>query len=200
MVSYKNFQSFFLVLCQNMFFKAKKRKLSPGLKRVSGKGERLILIGVGGKDGWLKWDVIMRSVRKGWAIIKIFLYKLWNFSRVCKYIKWLFFYRNSMIYKDDMDSAKFEKFLHETCQLLREKYGDKVAIVMDNASYHSTLVRYSFHQFYFSLIFCYNIIIVFKAWWCAKIRLEIVSVKRFLWGKENHSITWKLKTTWSSCL
>ena len=47
------------------FFKAKKRKLSPGLKRVSGKGERLILIGVGGKDGWLKWDVIMRSVRKG---------------------------------------------------------------------------------------------------------------------------------------
>ena len=48
-----------------------------------------------------------------------------------------------MIYKDDMNSAKFEKFLHETCQLLIEKYGDKVAIVMDNASYHSTLVRYS---------------------------------------------------------
>ena len=46
-----------------------------------------------------------------------------------------------MNYKENMDAAKFEAFLHETCQLLREKYGDKVALVMDNASYHTVMVR-----------------------------------------------------------
>ena len=50
--------------------------------------------------------------------------------------------RNSLDYKDDMDGAKFEEFLHELCQKLKEKYGDKVAIIMDNASYHSVLVRF----------------------------------------------------------
>ena len=50
--------------------------------------------------------------------------------------------RNSLDYKDDMDAAKFEEFLHELCQKLKEKYGDKVAIIMDNASYHSVLVRF----------------------------------------------------------
>ena len=48
-----------------ILFQAKDKGLTPGLRRVSGKGERLILIGVGGKDGWLKYDVIMRSVIKG---------------------------------------------------------------------------------------------------------------------------------------
>ena len=46
-----------------------------------------------------------------------------------------------MNYKENMDAAKFEAFLHETCRLLREKYGDKVALVMDNASYHTVMVR-----------------------------------------------------------
>ena len=41
-----------------------------------------------------------------------------------------------MDYKDDMDGAKFEQFLDETCAILVQKY-DKVAIVMDNASYHN---------------------------------------------------------------
>ena len=50
-------------------------------------------------------------------------------------------FRNSLNYKDDMDARKFEEFLHEICKLLEEKYGKKVAVVMDNASYHSVLVR-----------------------------------------------------------
>ena len=49
-----------------------------------------------------------------------------------------------MNYKQDMDAKLFEKFLHETCRLLREKYGDKVALVMDNASYHTVMVRYTY--------------------------------------------------------
>ena len=55
--------------------------------------------------------------------------------------KYIFHCRNSMNYKQDMDAKLFEKFLHETCRLLREKYGDKVALVMDNASYHTVMVR-----------------------------------------------------------
>ena len=46
-----------------------------------------------------------------------------------------------MNYKENMNAEKFEAFLHETCKLLREKYGDKVALVMDNASYHTVMVR-----------------------------------------------------------
>ena len=49
-------------------------------------------------------------------------------------------FSNSLDYKDDMDSEKFEEFLHELCQELCEKY-DKIAIVMDNASYHTVMVR-----------------------------------------------------------
>ena len=40
-----------------------------------------------------------------------------------------------------MGSKKFEEFLHKVAQKLKEKYGDKVAIVMDNASYHTVMVR-----------------------------------------------------------
>ena len=43
-----------------------------------------------------------------------------------------------MDYHQDMDSEKFELFLHETCKRLVEKY-DKIALVMDNASYHTTM-------------------------------------------------------------
>ena len=45
-----------------------------------------------------------------------------------------------MIYKDDMDFKKFEQFLHELCQKLVALY-DKIAIIMDNASYHTKYVR-----------------------------------------------------------
>ena len=47
-----------------------------------------------------------------------------------------------MEYKDDMDGPKFEEFLNETCSILKEKY-EKIALVMDNASYHTKLVRIS---------------------------------------------------------
>ena len=40
-----------------------------------------------------------------------------------------------------MDSAKFEEFLHEVCVLLDERY-EKSVIVMDNASYHTVMVRF----------------------------------------------------------
>ena len=39
-----------------------------------------------------------------------------------------------------MDSHKFEAFLHDVCKQLKEKYGEKVAVVMDNASYHTVMV------------------------------------------------------------
>ena len=50
------------------------------------------------------------------------------------------FCSNSMIYKDDMNAEKFEAFLKEVCEELEKKYGKKVAIVMDNASYHTVMV------------------------------------------------------------
>ena len=37
-----------------------------------------------------------------------------------------------------MDAQHFEIFLHETCSKLTQKY-DKVALVMDNASYHTVM-------------------------------------------------------------
>ena len=40
---------------------AKDQGYTPGFKRTPGKGERLILIGVGGMDGWLKKDIIKRK-------------------------------------------------------------------------------------------------------------------------------------------
>ena len=52
----------------------------------------------------------------------------------------ILFCSNSMIYKDDMNAEKFEAFLKEVCKELEEKYGKKVAIVMDNASYHTVMV------------------------------------------------------------
>ena len=67
-----------------------------------------MLIGCGGVDGWVNYDIIQRKKKN------------------C-----------SMSYKDDMDSAKFEKFLRETCSKVKEQY-DKIALVMDNASYHKT--------------------------------------------------------------
>ena len=45
-----------------------------------------------------------------------------------------------MNYKDDMDGPKFEAFLREVCRRAIARYGTKVALVMDNASYHTILV------------------------------------------------------------
>ena len=45
-----------------------------------------------------------------------------------------------MNYKDDMDGPKFEAFLREVCRRAIARYGTKVALVMDNASYHTVLV------------------------------------------------------------
>ena len=69
-----------------------------------------MLIGCGGVDGWVNYDIIQRKKKN------------------C-----------SMSYKDDMDGAKFETFLRETCSKLKQKY-DKVALVMDKASYHTILL------------------------------------------------------------
>ena len=64
-----------------------------------------------------------------------------------------------MNYKQDMDAKLFEKFLHETCRLLREKYGDKVALVMDNASYHTVMVRYTYIFYDFTILVLTHIIL-----------------------------------------
>ena len=61
-------------LCMIKFLQAQERDLSLGVKRKSGKGERCIVIGIGGPEGWIDWDVLMRSRKTG----------------------------NSMEYKDDM--------------------------------------------------------------------------------------------------
>ena len=46
-----------------------------------------------------------------------------------------------MNYKDDMNAEKFEAFLHELFQELIEQGYEKIAVVMDNASYHTVMVR-----------------------------------------------------------
>ena len=46
-----------------------------------------------------------------------------------------------MNYKDDMNAEKFEEFLHELFQELIEQGYEKIAVVMDNASYHTVMVR-----------------------------------------------------------
>ena len=37
------------------------RNLTTGLTHVSGKGDRIMLIGAGGKDGWVNYDIIERT-------------------------------------------------------------------------------------------------------------------------------------------
>ena len=95
---------------------AKARGLSTGNIKPPGRGERLILIGAGGIDGWEQKDVIDRSEGAG----------------------------NDMEYKNDlkkaekinMDSSRFEHFVHKTALTVTARH-EKVAWVMDNASYHN---------------------------------------------------------------
>ena len=44
-----------------IYFKAKEKGLSLGIKRVSGKGDRLLVIGCGSAKGWDSWKVMKRS-------------------------------------------------------------------------------------------------------------------------------------------
>ena len=44
---------------------AKDKGLTPGILRPPGRGERLILIGAGGIEGWEECDVIKRSAAQG---------------------------------------------------------------------------------------------------------------------------------------
>ena len=41
--------------------KAQERNLSTGLKRLSGKGERIIILGCGGRKGWVYYEVYKRT-------------------------------------------------------------------------------------------------------------------------------------------
>ena len=43
---------------------AKDQKVTTGLPRFSGKGERLIIIGAGGSDGWTHYEIILRLKNK----------------------------------------------------------------------------------------------------------------------------------------
>ena len=100
---------------------AKDQGLSTGNIKPPGRGERLILIGAGGIDGWEGKDVILRSEGTG----------------------------NDIEYKNDlkkekakgkgkinMDSSRFEQFVHKIAKRVTKRH-KKVAWVMDNASYHN---------------------------------------------------------------
>ena len=57
-----------------------------------------------------------------------------------------------MNYKDDMDGPKFEAFLREVCRRAIARYGTKVALVMDNASYHTILVCTDVYSLWYYLL------------------------------------------------
>ena len=44
-----------------MYIQAEEQNLSLGLKRMSGKGERIIILGCGGRDGWVYYEVYKRT-------------------------------------------------------------------------------------------------------------------------------------------
>ena len=56
-------QTFHTVCTYIMYFQfqAQQQGLSTGIKRVSGKGDRLLVIGCGGASGWIDWKVWKRS-------------------------------------------------------------------------------------------------------------------------------------------
>ena len=87
---------------------AKDRGLTPGTLSPPGRGERLIMIGAGGREGWAELDIIERSEGAG----------------------------NDLNYKNNMDGAAFEKFCHRLGENITKDH-EKVAVVLDNASYHN---------------------------------------------------------------
>ena len=87
---------------------AKDRGLTTGNIRSPGRGERLIIVGAGGREGWLRCDVIERTEGTG----------------------------NDMNYKTNMDGARFEKFIDGIAEEATQQH-EKVAFIFDNASYHN---------------------------------------------------------------
>ena len=87
---------------------AKDAGLTTGNMRPPGRGERLIIVGAGGREGWSRCDVIERSEGTG----------------------------NDMNYKTNMDGARFETFIDSIAEEESQKH-EKVAFVFDNASYHN---------------------------------------------------------------
>ena len=56
----KNSHSSFIYIIHHSL-KAQERNLSTGLKRLSGKGERIIILGCGGRKGWVYYEVYKRT-------------------------------------------------------------------------------------------------------------------------------------------
>ena len=109
--------------------------MSLGLKRVSGKGDRILVVGCGGPSGWVNWRVMKRSkanknlpnnpkddMGNGCSSVIFCIIQ-------CFTISWF------------PDSKKFEEYLEDTCKALPPNS----CLVMDNASYHSKLVSSHFN-------------------------------------------------------
>ena len=45
----------------NIFLQAKEQNLTTGLKRTTGKGDRVIVVGIGGEDGFVDSKVYLRN-------------------------------------------------------------------------------------------------------------------------------------------
>ena len=84
--------------------------LTTGTIRPPGRGERLILIGAGGREGFENYEIIERTEGQG----------------------------NDIEYKKNinMHGPRFLKFAEATCQKVLKRH-KKVAFVLDNASYHN---------------------------------------------------------------
>ena len=89
---------------------AKDQGLTTGTLKPPGRGERLILIGAGGREGWEGSEVIKRSEGNG----------------------------NDIEYKKNinMDGPRFLEFAEKICEKVTRRH-KKVAFVLDNASYHN---------------------------------------------------------------
>lgn len=109
---------------------------------MAGKGERILLVGAGGAEGWEECEVIKMSKQKG-------NYNFYSQQLLMKATTFLnlWFSENKMEYKDDlkntMNAQKWEKFLHKTLKKVKKRH-KKVAVIMDNASYHTKYVRLLF--------------------------------------------------------
>ena len=82
-----------------------------GTIKPPGRGERLILIGAGSREGFENYDIIKRTEGKG----------------------------NDIEYKKNinMDGPRFLEFVHATVKKVKAKGHKKIAFVLDNASYHN---------------------------------------------------------------
>ena len=62
----RRFGSMYIILITHnpIIFQAKSEGLSTGHKRVAGKGDRLLVIGIGGPNGWVDWQVWKRAPNK----------------------------------------------------------------------------------------------------------------------------------------